>query len=203
MDLLKKTKDIFSKIILLIGIVLFFSVMNLNIRIIIGQTVNILMDPIMGHIGKSNFYIVVFIMALLTSLYSTLIQKYTLDQNKVIKFQEKMKTTQIKISEAKNNNNSKALKKLENDQLILMKEQTNIMKEQLKPMFYIIIFSLPLFMWIYYYIGQNLCINMCFPLWGDQLLSDTVFYTFQYWIYWYFITSLSFGQIFKKILINN
>lgn len=200
---IQKFKDIISKITLFAGIILFFAVMSQNIRIIIGQSVNIFMLPLINIIGKSNFYIVIFALSLLTSLYSSIIQKYTINQNKINELQGKIKNLQSDMKNAKQNNNYASIKKLELEQLELMKEQTNMMKDQIKPMFYVIVISLPIFMWIYYYISQNSGIYMCFPIWGDKLLSDHIFYTLQYWIYWYFITSLSCGQIAKKLLTNN
>ncbi len=200
---MNKIKNIMGRIILIIGIILFFSVMNQNLRVLIGQSVNIIMNPIINIIGKSNFYLVILLLSFITSLYSSIIQKYTLNQERIYNFQNKVKELQYQIENAKKNNNYAALKKLEYDQVIIMKEQTSIMKDQFKPMFYVIAFSIPLFMWIYYYISQNSGLYMCFPIWGDQLLSDSLFFTFQYWIYWYFIISLSSGQIIKKIIKNN
>ena len=181
---------------------MFFSVMIQKVRIIIGQSVNIIMDPVIKIIGKSNFYIVILLIALITALYSSIIQKYTINQNKIEHFQNKTKELKKQMDDAKKIGNQAKIKELELKQIALMKEQTNIMKEQMIPMFYIIIFSLPIFMWIYYYININSGIYMCVPIWGDQLLSDSVFYTFQYWIYWYFIVSISSGQIIKKIINN-
>lgn len=202
MNITKSIKDIINKTIIIMGIIMFFSVMIQKVRIIIGQSVNIIMDPIIRIIGKSNFYIVILLIALITALYSSIIQKYTINQNKIEHFQKKTKELKKQMDYAKKIGNQAKIKELELNQITLMKDQTSIMKEQMIPMFYIIIFSLPIFMWIYYYININSGIYMCFPIWGDQLLSDSVFYTFQYWIYWYFIVSISSGQIIKKIINN-
>lgn len=202
MTIINNIKDTIKRVMLILGVILFFSVMNQNIRILIGQSINIIMEPYLQVIGKSNFYLIIFILSIVTAFYSYIIQKNMIDQNKLIELQQKMKKIQNEINESKKNNNSILLKKLEEEQIKQMRKQTEFIKDQIKPMFYIVLLSLPIFMWIYYYINQNPGIYMCFPIWGDQLLADSIFYTFQYWIYWYFITSISFGQIIKKISIS-
>ena len=196
-------RNILNKAIIFLGIILFFAVMIQKVRIMIGQLVNIIMNPIITFIGKSNFYIIILLIALITALYSSIIQKYTVNQKKIESFQNKIRSFKNQMEYAKEIGNKTKIKELELNQIELMKDQTSIIKEQIIPMFYIIVFSLPMFMWIYYYISINSGIYMCFPIWGDQLLSDSLFYTFQYWIYWYFIVSISSSQIIKKFIINN
>jgi Predicted membrane protein len=210
-----KVKEQLNKIVLGIGIFLFIAVMippSISIpytdiviplpyfRELIGEFVDIFMSPIVSLVGESNFFLILSLLAIITGVYSALIQKYTVDQSKVLESQEKMKIFQKEMREAQQTQNTYMLKKLEEQQAEIMQENMGMMKNQMKPMFYVVIVSLPIFMWIYYYIGLHPDASLIFPFWGKQFLNDNVLLMFTYGIYWYFISSLAFGQVFRKLL---
>jgi len=41
---------------------------------------------------------------------------------------------------------------------------------------------------------------MIFPFWGEQKLDATVFWVFQYWLFWYFMCSIPVSQMTRKAL---
>lgn len=82
----------------------------------------------------------------------------------------------------------------------MMEDQMKMSKQQFKPMAYISILSLPLFMWAYHYISSHGSATMVFPFWGEQLLTTQAFLFFQHWLYWYFISSLGVSQLIRKAL---
>ena len=210
-----QARELANKIIMGVGIFLLIAVMlptaipipftDLVIplphfREIIGEIMDIVMSPILMLVGESNFFLILSAMAIITAIYSSLIMKYVVDQSKTIEVQEKMKIFQKEMREAQKTQNTYMLKKLEEQQAAIMQENMGMMKEQFKPMFYIVLVSIPLFMWAYYYLGFHPTASMIFPFWGEQLLSDRVFVFFTFWIYWYFMSSLAFGQVLRKIL---
>ena len=210
-----QVKEQVNKIILGIGIFLFIAVMippSISIpkteiviplpyfRELIGEFVDIFMSPVVSLVGESNFFLILSAMAIITAIYSSLIQKYAVDQSKALESQEKMKIFQKEMREAQKTQNTYMLKKLEEQQAELMQENMGMMKNQMKPMFYIVIVSLPLIMWGYYYVGLHPTATMVFPFWGEQILNGRVFILFTFWLYWYFISSLAFGQVFRKLL---
>ena len=196
----QKIREWADKIILGLGLVLFIGIMIPSVRDTIGSGMNILMSPVLAVVGEQNFFLILSAMAILTAIYSSLIQKYVVDQSKMIEFQEKMKIFQKEMKEAQKTQNTYMLKKLEEQQAEIMQEQMGMMKDQFKPMFYIVLVSIPLLMWAYFYIGGHPDASIVFPFWGEQLLSDTVFFMFTYWLYWYFVSSLAFSQVFRKLL---
>jgi len=171
-----------------------------NFRGMIGEFMNFFMSPIVSIVGESNFFLIVSAMAIITAIYSTLIQKYAVDQAPLIEFQGRMKAFQKEMREAQKSQNTYMLKKLEEQQAAIMQEQSSMVKKQFKPMFYIVFVSIPLWMWAYYYIGGHPTASVIFPFWGERALSDTVFWMFTYWVYWYFISSLAFSQVLRKLL---
>lgn len=199
----KQLKDILSKVILGIGVLMFVGVMIPGVRTTMGSAMDVIMSPILGVIGESNFFLLLSIMAIITATYSAFIQKYVVDQTKMKEYQAKMKAFQADLKEAQSTQNTYMLKRLEEQQVEMLSEQSELMKEQFKPMFYIVIISLPMFMWAYYYISGNPMATIVFPFWGEQALGDKLFFTFQYWIYWYFISSIAFNQILRKFMNIN
>jgi uncharacterized membrane protein (DUF106 family) len=198
-ETLKKQIDRF---LLALGFSLMFGIMifGQQFRQSVGQVVGILMNPILALVGQENFHLVLLSMAIITGTYASLIQKYTMDWELMRNTQERMKAFQKEFREAQLSQNTFMLKKLQDQQKDMMAEQMEMSKMQFKPMAYISIISLPLFMWAYYYISGHGAATMVFPFWGKQLLTATAFGPFQHWIYWYFISSLGVSQLIRKAL---
>jgi uncharacterized membrane protein (DUF106 family) len=114
--------------------------------------------------------------------------------------QEKMRVFQKEFREAQLSNNTALMKKMEEERKSMMEDQMEMSKQQFKPMAYISIISLPLFMWAYHYIKGHGAASLVFPFWGEQILTDPVIGPFQHWIFWYFIASLAVSQLIRKAL---
>jgi len=193
-------KKVINNVVLAVGAFMFIGVLFPSIRTAIGKIMDVVMSPVLMLVGESNFFLLLSAMAIITAVYSSLIQKYVVDQSKMIAAQEKMKNFQKEMKEAQKTQNTYALKKLEEQQTEIMQEQMSMMKSQFKPMFYIVVISIPFFMWAYYYIGAHPGASIVFPFWGERLLSDPVFFMFTYWIFWYFLSSLAFSQVLRKLM---
>ncbi|MEA3324628.1 MAG: EMC3/TMCO1 family protein [Euryarchaeota archaeon] len=145
-------------------------------------------------------HITLFVMAAITGLYASLIQKYTINWEQMRTFSEKMKGFQKEYREAQLAENKQKLKKLDEKRAAMMGDQGKMMKQQLKPMAYISIISLPLFFWAYAYVDANPDFTIVFPFWGMKSLSEPAIYSIQYWIVWYMICSLPVSQVIRKAL---
>jgi uncharacterized membrane protein (DUF106 family) len=188
--------------LLALGFSLMFGIMILGqpFRESVGQAVGILMNPVLAVVGQQNFHLVLLAMGIITGIYASLIQKYTMDWDLMRNTQERMKAFQKEFREAQLSQNTYMLKKLEDQRKDMMEDQMKMSKQQFKPMAYISIISLPLFMWAYYYISGHGSATMVFPFWGNQLLTSHAFGPFQHWLYWYFISSLGVSQLIRKAL---
>lgn len=198
-EALKKQIDRF---LLAFGFSLMFGIMILGqeFRQAVGEAVGVLMDPVLALVGQENFHLILFVMAAITALYASLIQKYTIDWELMRNTQERMKVFQKEFREAQLSQNTYMLKKLEDQRKEMMDDQMKMSKQQFKPMAYISIISLPLFMWAYYFISGHGDAYMVFPFWGKQLLTTSAFGPFQHWIFWYFISSLGVSQLIRKAM---
>ncbi len=163
----------------------------------LGTVVGFVLNPLLAL----PIDITLFILAAITGVYASLIQKYTMDWDLMKRVQGRMKEFQKEFREAQLANNQQKLKKLEEKRSAMMKEQMEMSKQQFKPMAYISIISLPIFIWAYQVIHvPTASYEMVFPFWGRQALSAKLIGPIQYWIYWYFISSISVSQIVRKIL---
>jgi len=183
---------------LAVGFVLFFGIMvSSDLRdglgVATGQLIGWLPDIL-------PFHVVLFILAAVTGLYASLIQKYTMDWDFLRLQQEKMKKLQRSMKEAQLSGDQARIQALQSEQMKMVSEQGKMMQMQFKPMLYIGIISIPLFMWAYLYIGEHSALTMTFPFWGTHPINTTVLGPILYWFYWYFVCSLPVSQIIRKAL---
>jgi uncharacterized membrane protein (DUF106 family) len=183
---------------LAVGFVLFFGIMvSSDLRdglgVATGQLIGWLPDIL-------PFHVVLFILAAVTGLYASLIQKYTMDWDFLRVQQEKMKRLQRSMKEAQLSGDQARIQSLQSEQMKMVSEQGKMMQMQFKPMLYIGIISIPLFMWAYLYIGEHSALTMTFPFWGEHAINTTVLGPILYWFYWYFVCSLPVSQIIRKAL---
>jgi len=193
----KLTKSL-DKAAMAVGIVLFFGIMistqlRTGLGLATGYVVGWLPDIL-------PFHVVLFILAAVTGLYASLVQKYTMDWEFLRTQQEKMKTLQRNMKEAQLSGDQARTQALQNEQMKMVSEQGKMMQMQFKPMLYIGIISIPLFMWAYSFISANPNMMMTFPFWGEHHINTTVLGPVLYWFYWYFICSLPVSQIIRKAL---
>ncbi len=183
---------------LAIGFVLFFGIMiSGDLR----HSLGVAMGYVIGWLPAIlPFGVVLFVMAAITGLYASLIQKYTMDWDFLREQQEKMKKLQRDMREAQLSGDQARQQQLQAEQMKMVSEQGKMMQMQFKPMLYIGIVSIPLFMWAYLYIAQNPSMTMTFPFWGTQKINATVIGPVLYWFYWYFVCSLPVSQIIRKAL---
>ncbi len=183
---------------LAVGFVLFFGIMvSGDLRHSLGVAVGYLIGWMPSILP---FHVVLFVLAAITGLYASLIQKYTMDWDFLRNQQEKMKKVQRAMKEAQMSGDQARIQTLQNEQMKMVSEQGKMMQMQFKPMLYIGLISIPLFMWAYLFIAQNPAMTMTFPFWGTHKISATVFGPFIFWYYWYFVCSLPVSQIIRKAL---
>jgi uncharacterized membrane protein (DUF106 family) len=196
-------KHIIDRMALTLGLGLMFLILldpflfSGQVRPLMGHAVQTMLGPL-PHILP--FHVMLFVMAAITGLYASLIQKYTMDWELMHRVQNQMKNFQKEFKEAQLADNQAKLKKMEAQRAAMMEDQMKMSKQQFKPMAYISIISLPLFMWAWLFISEHPDPILVFPFWGEKSMTDFALGPIQYWIYWYFICSLPISQIIRKSL---
>ena len=198
-------KDTLERLALSLGISLFIGMILMEIlgrgkefRDMIGTGMSVLIGPL-GDVLP--IHITLLVMAAITALYASLIQKYTIDWELMRSFGDKMKAFQKEYREAQLAENKQKLKKLDEQRAAMMGDQGKMMKQQLKPMAYISILTLPLFFWAMAFVGAHPDFTLIFPFWGEKKLMEPAFAgVFYYWIVWYMLCSLPISQVIRKAL---
>jgi uncharacterized membrane protein (DUF106 family) len=198
-------KDTLERLALSLGISLFIGMILMEVlgrgqefRDMVGTSVSVLIGPLAGVLP---IHITLLVMAAITALYASLIQKYTIDWELMRSFGDKMKAFQKEYREAQLAENKQKLKKLDEQRAAMMGDQGKMMKQQLKPMAYISILTLPLFFWAMSFVSAHPDFTLVFPFWGEKSLMEPAFAgVFYYWIVWYMLCSFPISQVIRKAL---
>ncbi len=192
-----------EKIVLVIGFGIFIGSIFLPpaFRDTMSSTVNTIVSPISSTMP---FYIAVLVIATIVTVFSSIIQKYTMDWALFRRVQENNQVFQKKFKEAQLAGDKKKLKQLEGERMSMMEDQAEMSKQQLKPMGFIVFVSIPLFWWAYWYLSQpaNNTMTMIWPMLNNNLpipLAHTLL-IFPYWVVWSLMCSLAISSVIRKAL---
>ncbi|WP_440771488.1 DUF106 domain-containing protein [Natronorubrum sp. DTA28] len=181
------------------------------------DTVGGALDMALGPLDAAlPFYGVILSVALLTGLYSTLLQANLMNPEIMGKYQQRMKAMQEKqkdareakkeaeergASEAEIERLDEELEKVREEQMEAMAENLGMFKEQLRPMVWIMLFTIPLFLWMYWKIhGVGIDGTVVMPLIGETSWNAGLLGPMPAWIVWYFLCSMGFTQLLRKAL---
>jgi len=164
----------------------------------VGQGMDAAFAPIIVGFGIP-FYILIVILSGLTGLYSSIVQKYTIDYDKMTESQERMKEFQAEFREAQLSQDEKKIKKLDAKKDRVMKEQLEMSQEQFKPMAIILILTVPIFFWLLYRLNQ-IQTSITMPYLGTHNLHEAAIWIIPAWILWYMICSITLSQVIRKSL---
>ncbi|MFC6835167.1 DUF106 domain-containing protein [Halomarina ordinaria] len=172
-----------------------------DVRNAIGQTLDVVVGPLNEALP---FYAVVLVLAMVTGLYSTLLQANLMDTEKMGEYQAKAKEIQNRLKDAKERGDDAAVERIQQEQMEAMGDQMGMMKEQFRPMVWIMLFTIPVFLWLYWMILENggSLGSVTMPLFGEVQWTQTAF-LFPAWIFWYFVCSMGFTQVIRKALNIN
>jgi uncharacterized membrane protein (DUF106 family) len=164
----------------------------------VGQGIDSAFSPLIDAF-KIPFYILIVILSAFTGLYSSIIQKYTIDYEKMTETQERMKEFQTEYREAQLSQDEKKIKKMDAKKERVMKEQLEMSQNQFKPMAYILVVSVPIFFWLLFRL-KEVPSTITLPYTGLQSLLAPVVWVIPAWMIWYMICSITLSQIIRKSL---
>jgi uncharacterized membrane protein (DUF106 family) len=174
----------------------------------IGAAMDMILGPIVQGEGIS-WLIVILVLSSVTGLYSSLLQKYTIDYEKMQRVQKKMRDFQKDFREAQLSGDEKKIKKINEKRDKMMQEQLEMSQEQFKPMSYIMVITVPIFLWLLYVVSVTRgdivgtypydMGAIVFPYIGIVNFVDVAF-LLPSWILWYMLCSLTLSQVIRKTL---
>ena len=187
------------------SILLFLGYSQGPIRNLVGETIDLLLGPLDLILP---FYAVIMTLALFTGLYSTLLQANLMDMDKMSQYQGRMKEIQERQKEAKERGDEEELEEIREEQMEAMGDQLGMFKLQFRPMVWIMLLTIPVFLWMYWKIlpgGSGSIVGaeptLVIPLKGEVAgWTAGVVGPLQTWLLWYFLCSMAFTQIIRKSL---
>jgi len=168
------------------------------LRVGVGQGMDNVFAPVVVGFGIP-FYILIVILSALTGLYSSIVQKYTIDYEKMTESQERMKEFQTEYREAQLSQDEKKIKKMDAKKDRVMREQLEMSQQQFKPMAYILVLTVPIFFWLLFRLAQVKS-TITMPYVGTVGLEAAAVWIIPAWMLWYMICSITLSQIIRKSL---
>ncbi len=194
-----------DKMAAVVSVSLFAGYTFSEVRRPLGQALDIAFEPLLDLLP---FFAVVMVLALFTGLYSTLLQANLMDAEVMGAYQERMKEIQNRREEAKERGDDEALERIQEEQMEAMTDNLGMFKEQFRPMVWIMVLTIPVFLWMYYAIGfrsgagvhADQISTIVVPFSGEVEWTDGIVGPLQIWIVWYFLCSMAFTQVIRKSL---
>ncbi|MFB6229000.1 MAG: DUF106 domain-containing protein [Halobacteriales archaeon] len=188
------------------SVLLFLGYSQRPVRNAVGETIDIFLGPLDQALP---FYLVILTISVLTGLYSTLLQANLMDTEKMSEIQGQMQEIQDRRKAAKERGDDEALEEIKEEQMEAMGDQLGMFKLQFRPMVWIMLLTVPAFLWMYWKIlsgGGDVVgeVTVVMPFIGDLAAQDqwttSVIGPMQAWIVWYFLCSMAFTQVIRKSL---
>lgn len=171
-------------------------------RAAIGETLNIFLGPLESMMP---FYLVILVLALLTGLFSSIVQDNLMNMDMMGDYREKQEDLKQRRKEAKERGDDEALEEIQKEQMQMMSENLGVFKAQFRPMIWIMLFTIPVFLWLYW-IVRDVGVTVSDPVMvmpfvgGLSHWQAGVLGPIEGWLVWYFVCSLGFTQILRKAL---
>jgi len=163
---------------------------------VVGGAIDVFLGPIEAILP---FYAVIMVLAMLTGLYSSVLRSNLMDSSDMSEYQEKQKELKEREKRAKEQDDEEALEEIREERMEMMTESMGMMTQQFRPMVWIMLLTIPLFLWMWWMINTNqITGTMVMPLLGEVEWSQGVVGPMQAWIVWYFVCSMGFTQLIQK-----
>ena len=171
-------------------------------RSAIGGTIDLLIGPINSVLP---FYLTILVLAVLTGLFSAIMQDNLMNTAVMGEYREKTQALKERRQKAKERDDDEALEKIQEEQMEMMTENIGVFKAQFRPMVWIMLFTIPVFLWLYWMV-LDVGIADSAPVIVIPIAGEVDSWTagiagpIQMWLVWYFVCSLGFSQIMRKAL---
>ena len=201
-------KKVLEAMAMALGFFILFGIVIIpGLREGMASTMGVVLNPLADSVGNDNFLITILILSVITGIYTSVVQKYTMNwelMEKSKQYQKQIRELQKELLAAKKEDNKHRIKKLEKKKTEIMSKQTQfsgeMFRQQMKPMAYIGIITIPIFMWIWEYVGVVSMGPVIFPLFGAKDLTAKFVLGLPYWVFWYMVCSIPIAQVIRKVI---
>ncbi|MFW6385305.1 MAG: DUF106 domain-containing protein [Halodesulfurarchaeum sp.] len=186
-----------------ISVAMFAGYSMQSVRNVIGGALDVVLGPLDNAMP---FFAVIMVLAVVTGLYSSILQNELMDMDRMSAYQERMKEIQNRQKDARERGDDEELERIKEEQMDAMGDQMGMFKEQFRPMVWIMVLTIPVFLWMYWKIGARGGVShgefqaVVLPLVGERTWTEGIVGPLQTWILWYVLNSIGFSQIIRKSL---
>lgn len=183
---------------ILMMVVMFGSLMMFqdeNIMRWIQVNFNAVFYPLIGFDGGSPVLTIILAGVIVTSL-SSFFNNLFMDWKEMGKAQEASKAFQKEITKARKEGNQNRVNKLMKLQPQIMKKQTEAQSGMMKPMIFLFVFIVPIFIWLRFFLGNLDYYYLTVP-WGSGVSLFYKPFLMQTWLWVYLMFSMVVGQMIR------
>ena len=185
-------------LLMLLMFVMLFIFGDPSISNFLATSLNTVFYPLIGFNGE--FPVLTLILAgVFVVFLSSFFQNLFTDWKKMGESQQITKAFQKEITKARKEGNTNKVNKLMKKQPEIMKRQTEASSGMMKPMFFLFIFIVPIFMWLRFFLGNLSYFYFTVP-WatGVSLFDKPVGFLWQAWLWLYLVFSMVVGQVIRQ-----
>jgi len=173
-----------------------------SIRNAVGGVLDLFFGPLNGLVP---FYMVVLVLAVLTGLVSAVFQDQLTTMANMDGYKEEQERLKEREKAAKERGDDEELEEIRQKQMELVSENFGMMKQQFRSMPWIMLFTIPAFLWLYWQVldqGVGVAGSVIeMPIFGTFSAWDAgVVGPMQAWIIWYIVCSIALSQLVRKAL---
>jgi uncharacterized membrane protein (DUF106 family) len=183
-------------LLMLLMFVMLFIFGDPGISSFLATTLDSVFYPLIGFNGSYPVLTLVLAGTLVVTL-SSFFQNLFTDWTKMGESQEVTRAFQKEMQQARKDGNQTKINKLMKMQPQIMRRQTEASSGMMKPMFFLFVFIVPIFMWLRFFLGNLDYFYFTVPWTTHVSLFDKPF-LWQAWLWLYLIFSMVFGQIVRS-----
>jgi len=183
-------------LLMLLMFVMLFIFGDPGISSFLATTLDSVFYPLIGFNGSFPVLTLVLAGTLVVTL-SSFFQNLFTDWTKMGESQEVTRAFQKEMQQARKDGNQTKINKLMKMQPQIMRRQTEASSGMMKPMFFLFVFIVPIFMWLRFFLGNLDYFYFTVPWTTHVSLFDKPF-LWQAWLWLYLIFSMVFGQIVRS-----
>lgn len=183
-------------LLMLIMFAMLFIFGDPTISSMISRSLDTVFYPMIGFGG--NYPVLTVVLACIVVVFlSSFFQNLFTDWKKMGESQEVTKAFQKEITAARKEGNTNRVSKLMKMQPEILKRQTEASSSMMKPMLFLFIFIVPIFMWLRFFLGNLDYYYFTVP-WAQNVSLFNKFIIMQAWLWLYLIFSMVVGQVIRQ-----
>ena len=183
-------------LLMLLMFIMLFIFGDPGISSAIVAVIDVIFYPMIGFNGSYPI-LTLFLAGIIVVFLSSFFQNLFVDWRKMGESQEITKAFQKELSKARKEGNMNRVKKLMKLQPDIMKRQTEASSGMMKPMLFLFIFIVPIFMWLRSFLGMVPYYYFTVP-WNTRISLFDRSILWQAWLWLYLIFSMVIGQVIRQ-----